>query len=147
MGERSRMGDIEYTYTRGMDDEAVENRLGDAETGVLALAEDDDAYAIPVAFHREDDRVYFRLAIHEGSEKAAYLESTGRATLVVYDTDPPDDSWSIVLRGTIHPSERELDDTAINARFTPLRVFDEAIGGVEPTVYELVVETVTGRTT
>lgn len=147
MSERSGMGDLQYTYTRGMDDEAVTNRLADAETGVLALAAGDDAYAIPVAFQCENDRVYFRLAIHEGSEKAAYLESTARAALVVYDTEPPDDSWSIVLRGPIRPSEREVDDAAINALFTPLRVFDEAIEGIEPTIYELAVETVTGRTT
>ncbi|MCL7416615.1 MAG: pyridoxamine 5'-phosphate oxidase family protein [Halalkalicoccus sp.] len=147
MSKRSGVGEIEYTYTRGMDDEAVARRLTDAETGVLALAAGDDAYAIPVAFHRENDRVYFRLAIHEGSEKAAYLESTARAALVVYDTEPPDDSWSVVLRGPIGPAERDLDDGTINALFTPLRVFDEAIEAVEPTVYELAVETVTGRTT
>lgn len=145
--DRPGMGDVEYTYTRGMDEGTVEKRLDAAETGVLALAEDGDAYAIPVAFHREGEWVYFRLAIHEGSEKAPYLGSTAQAALVVYDTDPPDDSWSIVLRGPIRESEREFGEATINALFTPLRVFGEAIEGVEPTVYELEVETVTGRTT
>ncbi|ADJ16084.1 pyridoxamine 5'-phosphate oxidase family protein [Halalkalicoccus jeotgali] len=147
MSERPGMGDVEYTYTRGMDEGAVDERLAGAETGVLALAVGDDAYAIPVAFHREGERVYFRLAVHEGSEKAASLESTARAAFVVYDTAPPDDSWSIVLRGPIRPAERDLDDATINALFTPLRVFDESIESIEPTVYELAIETVTGRTT
>lgn len=144
---RSGMGNVEYTYTRGMDDETVDEHLEDAGTGVLALASEGDAYAIPVAFHREGDRVYFRLAIHEGSEKVDYLDSTARAALVVYDTDPPDDSWSIVLRGPIREADRAETDGTINALFTPLRVFDEAIEGIEPTLYELAVETVTGRTT
>lgn len=41
---------VGFTYTAGMDEERVKKRLKAAETGVLALADGSDAYAVPLTF-------------------------------------------------------------------------------------------------
>ncbi|MFB6080281.1 MAG: pyridoxamine 5'-phosphate oxidase family protein [Haloferacaceae archaeon] len=150
------MENIEFAYTHGMDDAEVEERLRTAETGVLALADGNDAYAVPLAHYYDGERIYFRLGSTEGSKKRAFWETTGTACYVLYETDPTDDpheldSWSVVVTGhltELPESEHGRFDTAeINRRFTPIRVFDEAIDEIEITIVELDVETVTGRTT
>lgn len=139
-----------FTYTRAMNDGEAERRLREAEIGTLALANDREAYAIPVAFHHENDRVYFRLGLHPGSTKMRFLDATARASLLVYETGPSDSAWSIVISGPIERLEdgdERFDDATINALFAPLRVFDEPIEAIDPTVFALAIETVHGRTT
>lgn len=139
---------FEYTYTVGMTDEEVEARLAEAETGVLSLADDGDAYGIPLAYHWDGESFVFRLGVHPGSEKLAFLEATERASFLVYDYEPPDESWSVMAFGRVRelPAERatELDE---REEFLPLRIFGEPMDEVEPTLYEFVVESMTGRQT
>ena len=150
------MEHIEYAYTHGMDDAEVEERLETAETGVLALADGNDAYAVPLAHYYDGERIYFRMGSTEGSTKREFRETTETACYVLYGTEPTDDpreldSWSVLVTGRLRElpdSERDRFDTAeINRRFSPIRVFDEAIDEIEITIVELEVETVTGRTT
>jgi nitroimidazol reductase NimA-like FMN-containing flavoprotein (pyridoxamine 5'-phosphate oxidase superfamily) len=150
------MKHVEYAYTSGMDDSEIEERLETAETGVLSLASDDDAYAIPLAHYYEDDSVYFRLGETAGSTKRAFWETTETACYVLYGAEPTDDprgleSWSVIVRGPLtelSASERDRFDTAeINRHFSPIRVFDEAIEDIDITIVELDVETITGRQT
>ncbi|MFP9191782.1 pyridoxamine 5'-phosphate oxidase family protein [Natronosalvus vescus] len=149
------MKHVEYTHTFGMDEETVERRLRDAETGVLSLASGSDSYAIPVA-HYYDDQLYFRLGVTRGSAKQAYLESTETACYIVYGTektaDPRKiDSWSVHVTGSLSQltgAERDRFDTAeSNRHFAPIRVFDEDIEDIEISIVELEIETITGRTT
>ncbi|WP_335343098.1 pyridoxamine 5'-phosphate oxidase family protein [Halomontanus rarus] len=70
-----------------MDDERIEERLERRETGVLALAADGSAYAIPVAHHYEDESLYVRLADDGSSTKMTYLEKTDEACFTLYDVD------------------------------------------------------------
>lgn len=150
------MDHVEYAHTRGMDDEEVEHRLRTAETGVLALADDGDAYAVPLAHYYDGEALYFRLGETEGSEKETFLRSTGTACYVLYGAESTEDprgldSWSVLITGPVSElpsSEHDRFDTAeINRRFAPIRVFDEAIEDVEITIVRLDVETITGRTT
>jgi hypothetical protein len=147
--------DVSFAYTHGMDRETVERRLRDGGTGVLSLADDGDAYAVPVAFHYEDGTVFFRLGETDDSTKRAYVESTGTATFVVYEADPTEesralDSWSILVTGRLREvpdDDPHYDAAAINEEFAPIRVFDEGIDEIDLTLYALDPETVTGRAT
>ena len=83
-------------------------------TGVLALASDDDAYAIPVSytFDEDDEAIYFRMGFAPGSQKRKYLENTDHLSFVVYaDTD---DGWkSVVVEGTAETLGTDSLDAAI----------------------------------
>ena len=145
------MEHVDFTYTAGMDRASVDARLRDAEAGVLALADHDDAYAIPLAFHYDGgDSILLRLGRFEGSEKMAYLETTERACFVLYGYESPEDSWSVLLRGTVRPlpaDDERYDDAEINRRFPDLRVFDEDIADLEIELFEFQFDAVTGRRT
>ncbi|EJN58443.1 pyridoxamine 5'-phosphate oxidase family protein [Halogranum rubrum] len=143
------MRDIEYTYTLGMDETEVDEHLRTHRTGSLALADDGEAYAVPVAYHVEDGAVYFRLGEHEGSEKMAFLDTTTRGCLLVYDYDADaDTSWSIVVRGPL--SRVDSDEFAPDERnpdYTPLRVFGESLDDLDPVFVRLDIDEITGRRT
>lgn len=143
------MEHIEFTYTGGMDEETVEAYLDDHQFGVLSLAKDSEAYGIPVAYHRWDGSLLLRLGEHEGSKKVAFIESTDTACFVIYGADPPEESWSILITGTIEPLPDEeaaaLDEAILNRLFVPLRVFDEPIDDLETGLYRLTMDEITGR--
>jgi hypothetical protein len=144
------MEHVEYTYTVGMTDEEVATLLREGTTAVLALAHDDDAYAVPVSYAYEDGSLYLRLSDDGHSKKLAFAGTTEETCLVLYDVSDGD-SWSIVVEGRLRrlpPEEREaFDATAMNDAFDDLRVFDESIQDVEVVVFELDAERVTGRRT
>ncbi|MFC7018831.1 MULTISPECIES: pyridoxamine 5'-phosphate oxidase family protein [Haloarcula] len=68
-----------------LDEPAIEAFLENRSTGTLALADEDESYAIPVAFTfaPETEDFYFRLGYGVGSRKRKYIETTERATFVV----------------------------------------------------------------
>jgi nitroimidazol reductase NimA-like FMN-containing flavoprotein (pyridoxamine 5'-phosphate oxidase superfamily) len=147
--------DVSFTYTEGMDQETVERRLRETGTGVLSLADGDDSYAVPVAYHYEDGAVFFRLGETDDSTKADYLDTTETATLVVYAADPTEearelDSWSILVRGTLRAvpdDDAGYDAAAINEAFAPIRVFDEDLDGLELRLWALEIDSIAGRET
>ena len=143
------MEHVEYVYTFGMDRDRLEHRLDENEVGVLSLARESVAYAVPVAYHYEDGSVYLRLAFEGKSTKRAYLEATAKACLCLYGVESDDESWSILVRGPLRElSDSETFDTAtINELFDKLHVFDQDIEAIDIQVYELLVESITGRTT
>ncbi|MFC6733408.1 MULTISPECIES: pyridoxamine 5'-phosphate oxidase family protein [unclassified Haladaptatus] len=142
---------IEYTFTEGMSERDVDRMLKSTETGVLALSRGGEAYAIPVAFHYDGERIIIRLGRHQGSEKMAFIETTTQACLTCYDYDPPDDSWSIIARGSLREltgAERATyDDATVNEAFIPIRIFGEATEELEPALFELEIRELTGRRT
>jgi nitroimidazol reductase NimA-like FMN-containing flavoprotein (pyridoxamine 5'-phosphate oxidase superfamily) len=147
--------DVSFTYTKGMDQETVERRLHEAGTGVLSLADGDDAYAVPVACHYEDGVVFFRLGETADSTKTEYLDATDTATLVVYAVDPTEeprelDSWSILVRGPLRKvpgDDAGYDAAAINEQFAPIRVFDEDLDDLELGLWALEIDSIAGRET
>lgn len=145
------MDHVDYTYTTGMSDEELTERLDEESFGVLSLARDDEAYAIPVGLHYNGERVLFRLSDDEDSEKLRFLESTERASLLLYEAPGERDSWSVLIRGPVRKlpedEQAEISDAELNEWFAPFRVFDEAIEDVEFALYELEPDTITGRKT
>ena len=150
------MKHIEYAYSRGMDSEELDDRLRSAETGVLALADGGDAYAVPLAHYYDGNGLYFRIGITDDSKKQAFWDNTQTACYVLYGAEPTAnpqglDSWSIIVTGELvelPEAERERFDTAeINRHFSPIRVFDEEIEEIKITISEFEIDTITGRVT
>ncbi len=144
------MDPSDYTYTFGMSHEEATERLRETLTGVLSLANEGEAYAVPVAHYYEDGALYLRLGDHPGSEKLTFAESTTRASYLVYDHDPSrDESWSVLVRGTLDPiSETEEPDAAtLDERYTALRVFGEAVDELDVVILRLAIDELTGRRT
>ncbi|MDS0477698.1 pyridoxamine 5'-phosphate oxidase family protein [Natrinema sp. 1APR25-10V2] len=140
------MEHADYVYTTGMDDDEVEERLQTSDHGVLALADGDDAYAVPLNYHYDGEQFLLRVSDHDDAEKRQYLETTDTATFVCYDTTD-DESWSIHVRGPVRRSDRDIDEATLNEWFPPFHLFDEAVEDVEFLLYELELAAVTGRKT
>mgnify|MGYP006293698991 CR=1 FL=1 len=142
------MEHISYVETVGMDERGLEDHLHGVEAGVLALADGGDAYAVPISFRYDDGRFLLRLTDDGDSEKLVFARATDSATFVAFGQDG-NDSWSVLARGPLV----ELDDEETAAllsdleSFGPIRVFDEDVTGVEVRVFELEVESITGRRT
>ncbi|PCR88968.1 pyridoxamine 5'-phosphate oxidase family protein [Natrinema ejinorense] len=145
------MDRIEYVYTVGMDDRELEEHLTRADTGVLGLAADGDAYALPVAHHYEGETLYIRLSTDGSSAKMSYLEATDTASYTLYDVDSVGRSWSIIATGPLRKltdrEQAQFDETAVNESFLELRIFDEDVDAVALEIYELEIESITGRRT
>ncbi|MFB6211803.1 MAG: pyridoxamine 5'-phosphate oxidase family protein [Halobacteriales archaeon] len=150
------MQHIDYAYTRGMGDSEIETLLREHQTGVLSLAKANEAYGLPLAHYYDGSALYFRLGETDDSRKREFIETTDTACYVVYGTEQLDgfrelDSWSIMVTGTLTdlpPSEHGDFDTAeINRRFSPIRVFDEAIDEIEIVIAKFEIESLTGRIT
>jgi hypothetical protein len=137
------MDTLVYIETVGMDDEEVAGHLQSAPSGVLALADDRESYAIPVAHAFEDGRLYVRLTDDGRSEKLAYLERTERATFVCYG-ESGDTSWSVLVRGRLEevPPSR-FDENP----FRTIRLFDEDASELEVRLFAFVDPDITGRRT
>ena len=80
-----------------MSDAEIDAFLREQGTGVLSLADGDEAYAVPVSFGYDEGRALFGFySFGAESQKRAYSEATERACLAVYDvTDRTD--WTSVL--------------------------------------------------
>jgi hypothetical protein len=139
---------IEYVYTVGMSEEDVEEHLEAAETGVLSLADGNRAYAVPVHCAYGDGVLVFRLTDDDDSEKLSFLDATTEACFVVYDATNGD-SWSVLVRGPVSAVDdpERHDEAAINEQFGPARIFDESVDDTDVRLFELDVESVTGRRT
>ena len=90
---------------------AVDGFLGRHETGVLALADASEPYAIPISYgYNEADReVYLRLVSTVDSEKRAFLGADPAARLVVSEED--EESYaSVVASGTLE----RVDPTSLS---------------------------------
>ncbi|MFC7069653.1 pyridoxamine 5'-phosphate oxidase family protein [Halobaculum lipolyticum] len=97
-----RTGDVDALVDNEMSETALEAALREHGTGVLSLANDGEAYAIPVSFGYDGERCYFVfIGYHEPSTKSTFAESTERATLTVYDVDGRDDWHSVNVRGRL----------------------------------------------
>ena len=142
------MAHIAYVETVGMTESELEDHLRGVETGVLALADDGDAYAVPVSFRYDGGRLLLRLTDDGDSEKLAFARATEHATFVAFGQDGTD-SWSVLARGPLVELEDEetaglLEDPGA---FGAVRVFDEAPSEVAVRVFELAAASLTGRRT
>ena len=139
------MDQVDFIYTAGLPEEDARRKLAEGTVGVLALADSGDAYAIPIAYVLDDDRLLFRFGDEPESAKVAYAAETTTATFTIYEYGGPGDSWSVVVRGPIRRLDDHPEYSTMNEQFPPFRVFDEAIEDVEYDLYELEIEELTGR--
>ena len=141
------MDHVDFVHTSGMDESDVVELLRTQDHGVLGLADDNDAYAVPLSYHYDGERLRFRVSTHDADEeKRRFLETTDTATFVCYDATT-EGSWSVIVRGAVHPWEGTIDDATLNEWFQPFRLFDEPIEEVEFSLYQLEMDAVTGRRT
>ena len=98
-----------------LSESAITEFLGDQSVGTLALAAEDNSYAVPVAYTFAPDTkdFYFRLGYGPGSQKRQYIETTEQARFVV--AAETDAGWkSVVAAGDIeHRNTTENVDTLI----------------------------------
>ena len=134
-----------------LDREAIDELLGTGGVGVLALASDDDPYAIPVSYGYDANagEVYLRLGFGSDSEKREYLASSDRAALVV--TAEGSSGWeSVVVRGPLAEiPEASIDGTVVEAirsiDIPFFTIYEEPPRELEYTLYRLRPEEITGR--
>ncbi|QLG61172.1 pyridoxamine 5'-phosphate oxidase family protein [Halorarum salinum] len=124
-----------FTYTAGMDEAEVEAALGDAGTAVLALADGDRAYAVPVSYARADGDLVVRLTDDGDATKLAFLDATEEVVVLVYDDDPKE-GWSVQIRGRLVRLE-ESAARRVRDRFDPFRVFDEDLVDLDVRLYRV----------
>ena len=101
------------TVTR-MDALEISAFLETQSAGVLALADDDDGYAVPVSFAFDDDtpQVYFRLGYGPDSQKRRFVEASDDVSFVVHDDT--DEGWkSVIARGELEAVSRSSADSAV----------------------------------
>lgn len=140
----------EYARHHGfdMDDDEVAAFLRDRGHGVLALADGDAAYGVPISFGYDGERLFFVFQRPtERSRKVRFAETTETATLTVYDVVGKHDWRSAVVEGELREVGEEewpvlLDAIEANAWFPS--VFSAAEPMQDFLGYELVVESMTG---
>ncbi|KYH26532.1 pyridoxamine 5'-phosphate oxidase [Halalkalicoccus paucihalophilus] len=92
----------------GMDREEIEAFLHEQGIGVLSLANNGEAYGVPVSFGYDgEERLYFVfLQVGEESRKEAFAAATERASFTVSDVESKHAWRSVIAHGRI----REVDD-------------------------------------
>ncbi len=141
------MEHAEYVYTSGLSESDVDEYLRAGEHGVLGLADGNDAYTVPLSYHYDGDRLLLRVSEHDDdSEKGRFIEATETATFVCYEASTAG-SWSVHVRGPLREWRADVDEKTLNEWFPPFRLFDEAVESVGFSLYELEMESVTGRKT
>lgn len=139
-----------HTAPDRMDAIEIEAFLDSQQTGVLALAAESDAYAIPVSFvyDSDDGAVYLRLGYTPDSQKRSYVNGTESASLVVYDET--DDGWkSVVVEGTLEEASETTLDSSVREAVDELRipffsVFDRPSSEMEFRISRIEVSSING---
>jgi nitroimidazol reductase NimA-like FMN-containing flavoprotein (pyridoxamine 5'-phosphate oxidase superfamily) len=140
-----------------MTPEETDAFLGENETGVLSLAEDDDPYAAPVSYGYDPEKraFYFRLVSTPESEKRRFLEASTNARFVVYGDDAAGAEEvyrSVVAAGTlseIDPAELSIDQIEQygDAKRPLFEIWGEPKEDLDIRLYEFETTNVTGRRT
>jgi nitroimidazol reductase NimA-like FMN-containing flavoprotein (pyridoxamine 5'-phosphate oxidase superfamily) len=134
-----------------MDDREVNAFLGNEGTGVLALARDDESYAIPVSYgyDREEGTFYLRLAFHTDSRKREYIGPSRPVTFVV--NRETEEGWrSVVARGRLRETgEAAIDSSVVEAirrvNIPFFTVFDRPARELDFELFRLAPDELTGH--
>jgi len=138
------VGREELALSEGAVDEFLE-RTG---YGVLSLAREREAVALPVSFGYDGDRtLYFQFGWSGDSEKMAAIRETDRAAVVAYEVTPP--SWqSVVVRGTVsrvpEAEQQRAHETHRENAWVPMNAFETPLEDVEFGLYKLEADGMTG---
>lgn len=145
------MSDVDQLEGATMTQAEVGSFLREQGIGLLALARNGNAYAVPISFGYTDGprRLYFDLVrFGEESRKVEYADRTNQACFVAYDVESRFDWRSVIALGGVEevPEEdrAEMDEVvADNAWFPSLFPPAEPMTGVRRCV--MTVDEVTGR--
>jgi hypothetical protein len=121
-----------------MTDEEIDALLRSEGVGVISMADDGDAYGIPMSFGYDGDDRLFMVFVESDVEnrKDRFVASTTTASFLVYRAEAPHDWESVVVEGAIRrarPGEKEdavdaLQDNAwhpdLFSGSNPLRGFE-----------------------
>jgi hypothetical protein len=131
-----------------MEEADAEELLRKEGVGVLSLADEGQAYGIPVSFGYADGHIYFVfLRPGEESRKLSFAEATTEASFLVFER-PSKHNWeSVIARGTLRRVgddewDRLVDAMADNAWFPSL--FAETEPMQDLVGFDLAVESITG---
>ena len=131
-----------------MSDAEIDEYLTEQGTGVLALADGGDAYAVPISFGYEDGRLYFAyFRFADEPRKEAYTDATRTACLAVYDVESVFRWRSVLALGPIEPVEPDhWDEVGVAMGENAWSPDLSTVGPRRPTVgtYVLPIEEVTG---
>lgn len=137
--------------TGEMDRDAIDDFLHRRGTGVLSLADGNDAYGVPVsyAYDASVPAVYLRLGAVEEGTKGSYIDAADRVSLVVYDR--ADGRWrSVILGGrleVVDPDEidRSLAEALRTGELPVIGLYKAVPADVEFSLYRLRIEDLSGR--
>ncbi len=144
--------DIDYLEAVTMTEAEVDAFLAERDYGVLAMADGDEAYAIPIAFVHDPDRdvVYFRFVTSPGSIKDRFAKTDGTVSLIVYEVDDDEDARSVRIWGKMEPVEEsdqgDVASTFLERIAMPPYWWAAETTDQEVTLYRLDPEGKTGRT-
>lgn len=135
---------------REMDAIEIAEFLDGQRTGTLALADADDAYAVPVSFDfdAETQHVYMRLGYGPESRKRAFIDAADLVSFVVYD-DTAEGWKSVVVQGALETlSETSLDssirEAVANLDIPYFQIHDRPAGETEFNIVRIDPVKVTG---
>lgn len=126
--------------------------LRDHGVGVLSLADDGDAYGLPMSYGYDgSDRIIcLQFADAPWSKKRDFVETTRTASFTVFEMTEELRATSVVANGPLSPVEdddvpRALESLADNAVFTALDEAGVPIEEADLRLFWLKPETLTGR--
>lgn len=136
-----------------MTSEELDEFLGRKETGVLALSQTDEPYAIPISYGYDADTrtFYMRLVSTPQSQKRKFLDSSPAVRLVVYEEAEAKTTYlSVVVSGSleeISPEELTVEQIEqYGAAKRPLfEIWGESRENLDIQLYELNPDNVSGR--
>lgn len=143
--------DADLDRLRGgrMTDAQIDAFLTEQGTGILALADGDDAYGVPISFGYEDGRCYFAFfRFREQPTKEAYAAATRTACLSVVEVESVHRWKSVLVRGPIEAVDPDRwDEVGVVMGENAWSPDLSTVGPRRSTVgtYVVPVETATGR--
>ena len=137
--------------TRRMTDEELDDFLRTQGVGILALAKDGMAYAIPESFGFDGGEIYFQFGYSDRSKKVQYMAKTVQACFVVYELNAADDWRSVIAIGTLRQvtgdeADHAAQTVADNASSPGLSIVQRELDEFQFATYALDIEELTGRT-
>lgn len=146
------MADASVFHGSGMTDHEIDRFLLEQGTGVLALASDGDAYAVPLSFGYDGEGTIYLdlLRFGEESEKLDRVETTETACFVTYDA-PAQSAWrSVVALGTLEQVPEGAATEEMDAIMADNAWYPDLLPQAEPVTevvrYQFSIDGVTGRT-
>ena len=136
--------------SHAMDDTEIDALLGTGGAGVIAFANDDEPYAVPISYGYDADAgaFYIRCAFAPESTKREFVDDGVTASLVV--TDDTGGWRSVVVRGPLTGVSEPAIESGIAESIRDIDIPYVTIHGTPATemefeLYRLDPESVTGR--